>query len=98
MKFIPIILGTPALSTYWGLGEMELDLKMSGMLVEMLRTKSSSTDSCSATFDAQQSPSTSEPVDVVRSDNIGPMPEAAKDSTSGNAALEGGERCTHNHE
>ena len=77
---------------------MEFDLKMSDILVEMMRTESGSKVSSVATFDVQLRPSTFEPVEMVQSDHIDRMPETTKDSTSGRSALVGRDKPTHNHE
>jgi len=75
---------------------MELDPKMSDILVEMIRTKNGPKGSCVATFDVQPSPSTIEPVDTARNDDTESRSESTKDSTSGGAILVEGQQPRHN--
>ena len=76
--------------------KMELDPKMSDILVEMIRTKNGPKGSCVATFDVQPSPSTIEPVDTARSDATERRSESTKDSTFGSAILVGDEQPRDN--
>ena len=59
---------------------MELDLEMSGMLAEIIRTRNGSIDSCVAPSNVHPTPATFEPVDTMRSDHIDTTPETTKDS------------------
>ena len=76
--------------------KMELDPKMSDILVEMIRTKNGPNGSCIATFDVQPSSSNIEPVDTARSDDTESRSESTKDSTFGSAILVGDEQPRHN--
>jgi len=59
---------------------MELDLKMSGMLAEMIRTRNCSIDCCVAPLNVHPTPATFEPVITKQSDHIDTTPETTKDS------------------
>jgi len=76
---------------------MELDLKTSGLLVEMIRAKGRSENSCDAALDFAPRPSPVEAVDTVRCDHIESKPESTKDSTVGSAAPGDGELRGHIH-
>ena len=70
---------------------MELDLKMSGMLAEMITTRTCSIDSCVAPFGVPTRPATFAAADRVRSDHIELTPETTKDSAVGRATRGQGE-------
>ena len=61
---------------------MELDLKTSGLLVEMIRAKGRSENSRDAALDFAPRPSPVEAVDTVRCDHIESKPESTKDMDS----------------
>jgi len=70
---------------------MELDLEMSGMLAEMIRTRKCLIDSDVAPSDVPARPATFAAVDTVRSDHIETTPETTKDSAVGRATRGQGE-------